>query len=361
MASYEEAAFLDAFRELVRSDGDGGFRVGDVDLAAFAPPLAPGAEFTPAHAALAASVQRRLEEVLLELAQWLHDRTGDRDLVMAGGVALNCVANSRLWREGPFERVWVQPASGDSGTALGAALHVAHALGDDAGADDRPPRSAAAGRRTPSPRGSGPPTSRSSGRPTSPTRSRPRSRTTRSWRGSRAARSSGRARWATARCSPTRGSRATSRSSTTSRAASSSARSRRWCSPSARRRSSTPGRSPARSCSSPTACDRAGAERIPAVVHVDGTARIQTVDRGAGAADGALPRAVRGADGRAGGRQHEPQHRRPADGRRPARRARVLRLGAGRPARASGRSSSAARVRARPAPARGAPHDASTS
>ena len=50
---------------------------------------------------------------------------------MAGGVALNCVANSRLWREGPFERVWVQPASGDSGTALGAALHVAHALGDE--------------------------------------------------------------------------------------------------------------------------------------------------------------------------------------------------------------------------------------
>ena len=130
MASYEEAAFLDAFRELVRSDGDGGFRVGAVDLGAFAPPLAPGAEFTPAHAALAASVQRRLEEVLLELAQWLHDRTGDRDLVLAGGVALNCVANSRLWREGPFERVWVQPASGDSGTALGAALHVARALGD---------------------------------------------------------------------------------------------------------------------------------------------------------------------------------------------------------------------------------------
>jgi len=51
--------------------------------------------------------------------------------VMAGGVALNCVANSRLWREGPFERIWVQPAAGDSGTALGAALHVAAALGDD--------------------------------------------------------------------------------------------------------------------------------------------------------------------------------------------------------------------------------------
>jgi hypothetical protein len=59
---------------------------------------------------------------LLELAAWLHARTGDRDLVLAGGVALNCVANSRLWREGPFERVWVQPAAGDSGTALGARL-----------------------------------------------------------------------------------------------------------------------------------------------------------------------------------------------------------------------------------------------
>jgi carbamoyltransferase len=75
-------------------------------------------------------VQARLEEVLLDLAGWLHERTGFRDLVMAGGVALNCVANSRLWREGPFDRVWVQPASGDSGTALGAAMQVAHDLGD---------------------------------------------------------------------------------------------------------------------------------------------------------------------------------------------------------------------------------------
>jgi carbamoyltransferase len=130
MASYGEAAFLGELRELVRADGRGGFVVEDVDLARYAPPLAPGAEFSPAHAQLAASVQRRLEEVLLELAGWLHERTRDRALVMAGGVALNCVANSRLWREGPFDEVWVQPASGDSGTALGAAMHVAHELGD---------------------------------------------------------------------------------------------------------------------------------------------------------------------------------------------------------------------------------------
>jgi len=130
MASYGEPSFLDELRDIVRTRPDGGFTVGDVDFSSYAPPLAPGAEFTPRHAALACSVQRRLEEVLLELAGWLHERTGDRDLVLAGGVALNCVANSRLWRDGPFERIWAQPASGDAGTALGAALNVAAELGD---------------------------------------------------------------------------------------------------------------------------------------------------------------------------------------------------------------------------------------
>src|SRR5215208_7602652 len=86
MASYGEPDFLDAFRELVRADGEGGFTVGDVNFSRFAPPLAAEAEFTPAHAALACTVQRRLEEVLLELAGWLHERTGAGDLVMAGGV-----------------------------------------------------------------------------------------------------------------------------------------------------------------------------------------------------------------------------------------------------------------------------------
>jgi carbamoyltransferase len=142
MASYGEPEFIDAFRELVRADGEGGFTVADIDLSEHAPPLAPGGEFTARHAALACTVQRRLEEVLLELAEWLHERTGDRDLVMAGGVALNCVANSRVWRDGPFERIWVQPAAGDSGTALGAALQVAHELGDE----PAPMRSAALGR-----------------------------------------------------------------------------------------------------------------------------------------------------------------------------------------------------------------------
>jgi carbamoyltransferase len=142
MASHGRPAFLEELRDLVRADGSGGFRVEPFDFARFAPPLAPEAGFATAHADLAASVQRRLEEVLLDLARWLHEQTGDRDLVMAGGVALNCVANSRLWREGPFERVWVQPAAGDAGTALGAALHTAVELGDTVA----PMRSAALGR-----------------------------------------------------------------------------------------------------------------------------------------------------------------------------------------------------------------------
>lgn len=86
--------------------------------------------YSPEHVELAAAVQARLEEVLLELAGWLHRRTGERRLTMAGGVALNCVANTGLAADGPFDELWVQPASGDAGTALGGALHLAQQLGD---------------------------------------------------------------------------------------------------------------------------------------------------------------------------------------------------------------------------------------
>jgi carbamoyltransferase len=130
LASYGRPSFLPELRELVRATGDGGFVVEPIEWGSFAKALARGGEWQPEHADLAASVQRRLEEVILDLARWLHDQTGDRVLTMAGGVALNCVANSRLLEEGPFEQVWVQPAAGDSGTALGGALHVAQAMGD---------------------------------------------------------------------------------------------------------------------------------------------------------------------------------------------------------------------------------------
>lgn len=131
LASYGEPRFLPEFERLVTTDGDGGFRTDDVDWTAFAPPAA-GSDFSREHADLAATVQRRLEEVLLELAGWLRRRTGNPNLAMAGGIALNCVANTRLHAEGPFDRIWVQPAAGDAGTALGAALQLAAEWGEPA-------------------------------------------------------------------------------------------------------------------------------------------------------------------------------------------------------------------------------------
>jgi carbamoyltransferase len=80
------------------------------------------------YADLAASVQRVTEEAILNMARYLHRRTGQKNLCLAGGVAYNSVANGRLLRETPFERLYVQPAAGDSGGALGAALYAYHAL-----------------------------------------------------------------------------------------------------------------------------------------------------------------------------------------------------------------------------------------
>jgi carbamoyltransferase len=131
MASYGSPRHLDLFRKLVYPTSDGGFRTDPVDWAALAPQRRAGSEdFDERHADLASSVQTVLEEVLLRLCDWLADRTSTDRLALAGGVALNCVANTRLVAEGPFRQVWPQPASGDSGTALGAALTVAAEAGD---------------------------------------------------------------------------------------------------------------------------------------------------------------------------------------------------------------------------------------
>ena len=142
LASYGQPRHIGRFRQLVRTMGDGTFRTDPIDWTELAPPGRGDGTLDPAHADLAATVQRRLEEVLLELATWLHAETGERALTLAGGVALNCVANSRVYEDGPFEEVWVQPAAGDAGTAIGSALHVAHLLGDSV----RPMGSAALGR-----------------------------------------------------------------------------------------------------------------------------------------------------------------------------------------------------------------------
>jgi carbamoyltransferase len=79
---------------------------------------------------LAASIQAVTEEVVLRAARHVHQQTGLSNLCLAGGVALNCVANGRLLREGPFENLWIQPAAGDSGGAIGVALHIWHQLLD---------------------------------------------------------------------------------------------------------------------------------------------------------------------------------------------------------------------------------------
>lgn len=92
------------------------------------PPRKPEAPLTAREFDLAASVQQVTEEIYLRMARHLHAQTGLKNLCLAGGVALNCVGNGRLLREGPFERIWIQPASGDAGGALGAALFVWHQL-----------------------------------------------------------------------------------------------------------------------------------------------------------------------------------------------------------------------------------------
>ncbi len=142
MASYGRPTMADELRRLVHADGAGGFVAHRPDWGRLAPPLAAEADWTEHHADLAASVQCVLEETLLDLCRWLAGQSGERRLAMAGGVALNCVANSRIAREGPFEEVWVQPAAGDSGTALGAAVVASEELG----APPRPMRDAALGR-----------------------------------------------------------------------------------------------------------------------------------------------------------------------------------------------------------------------
>jgi carbamoyltransferase len=88
----------------------------------------PESKMEDFHWDVAASIQAVTEEVVLRMARNVHALTGMKKLCMAGGVALNCVANGRLLREGPFEDLWVQPAAGDAGSALGAALFVHNAV-----------------------------------------------------------------------------------------------------------------------------------------------------------------------------------------------------------------------------------------
>jgi carbamoyltransferase len=142
MAAYGRPRYVDRVRKVIDLADDGSFRLdmryfryhrslsaltgAFIDL--FGPARAPDAAPDERHFDVAASVQLVLEEAVLGLARRARSTSGCRDLCMAGGVALNVLANARVLREAGFDRVWVQPAAGDAGGALGAAAHVSHQL-----------------------------------------------------------------------------------------------------------------------------------------------------------------------------------------------------------------------------------------
>lgn len=144
LAPYGEPAYRDLILEhLIDRKEDGSFRL---DMSYFnycagltmtsekfhrlfgGPPRSPDAKLTQRDMDLAASIQSVTEEIILAAGAHVHRLTGQRCLCLAGGVALNCVANGRLLREGPFEKIWIQPAAGDSGGSLGTALLIWHQL-----------------------------------------------------------------------------------------------------------------------------------------------------------------------------------------------------------------------------------------
>jgi carbamoyltransferase len=143
LAAHGEPRFAPELREIVRIVPDGGF---EVDLSyfgyhqerprrysskfvrRFGPDRRPDEAVDQRHKDFAASAQLVLEETLIHLGRQVRKATGQRRLCLAGGVALNCVANSRLLEEADFEEAFIQPAAGDNGTSLGAALYVHHQL-----------------------------------------------------------------------------------------------------------------------------------------------------------------------------------------------------------------------------------------
>ncbi|AGA31470.1 carbamoyltransferase family protein [Singulisphaera acidiphila] len=144
LAPYGQPVYADLFfKHLLDLKGDGSLRM-DMSYFNYAqgltmtsakfhrlfggPPRRPESPVTQREMDLAASLQAVTEEILLRMARHVHQTTGAKKLCLAGGVALNCVANGRILREGPFEDLWIQPAAGDAGGALGIALFIEHQL-----------------------------------------------------------------------------------------------------------------------------------------------------------------------------------------------------------------------------------------
>jgi len=147
LAPYGEPRYVDRIMDnLVDVRADGSFRLNldyfsyhdglTMTNQAFAdlfdgPARAPESDMTRREMDMARSVQVVTEEIVLKQVAHAAKVTGEKNLCLAGGVALNCVANGRILREGPFENVWIQPAAGDAGGALGAALHIWHQVQDN--------------------------------------------------------------------------------------------------------------------------------------------------------------------------------------------------------------------------------------
>src|SRR5258706_3757352 len=142
LAPYGEPKYVDVIlRELIELEEDGSFRFnmkyfaygvgltmtnGEFDRLFGRPPRKPESKLTQMDMDLARSIQDVTEEVIYRTAQHVRRQTGMKNLCLAGGVALNCVANGKILREGIFDRIWIQPAAGDAGGALGAALFTWH-------------------------------------------------------------------------------------------------------------------------------------------------------------------------------------------------------------------------------------------
>ncbi|TZF82608.1 carbamoyltransferase [Pedobacter sp. BS3] len=125
LASYGEPEFVKDFREMIHLGANGQYTIEDERFEErFGPARLRHQEFTKHHFNIARSLQFVLEETVLELIDWLYRETKEENLCLAGGVALNCVLNARIRDKGPFKNVWVQPAAGDAGTALGAAIWI---------------------------------------------------------------------------------------------------------------------------------------------------------------------------------------------------------------------------------------------
>lgn len=125
LASFGKPVYLDYFNEILQYLGDGQYCLNPFNLKeTFGTPRKKSEPFTQFHYDLAHSLQIVLEQTALKLVNWLHEKAGSENLCMSGGVALNCVMNARIRDLGPFQNIWVQPAAGDAGTALGAALWV---------------------------------------------------------------------------------------------------------------------------------------------------------------------------------------------------------------------------------------------